>query len=395
MKKFNKNIVGSVMAVTIFVLSIFLTGCGGGNKQAAAPAKIPVKAMNVLQQSTPIVYGFPGQIQSTDEVQVRAKLSGEIVEKYVQGGERVSAGQALFKIDPTQYETALLSAQADLRKAEVNLRRAKDTVSRNERLYAAQAISEQTLYNSRADLDGYFAAVEAARISIRKANDNLENITVYSPMDGRAALDDVAIGTYATAGNTNLVTIGTTDPILVKFDISETDYLNIVAQVMTGNAARSNFAMTIVLSNGEEYPYQGRVVEADRALSKNSGSVTVKAQFDNPGGILLPGMFAHVKIVKQSANNSLLVPERAIQQLLDKTFVLTVGTDGKSVSKIIELGEKVGSYYIVKSGISASDKVIVEGLTNLQAGKDLAVTEVTAEQMGFSTETSINLVNES
>lgn len=395
MKKFNKNIVGSVMAVTIFVLSIFLTGCGGGNKQAAAPAKIQVKAMNVLQQSTPIVYGFPGQIQSTDEVQVRAKLSGEIVEKYVQGGERVSAGQALFKIDPTQYETALLSAQADLRKAEVNLRRAKDTVARNERLYAAQAISEQTLYNSRADLDGYFAAVEAARISIRKANDNLENVTVYSPMDGRAALDDVAIGTYATAGNTNLVTIGTTDPILVKFDISETDYLNIVAQVMTGSAARSNFVMSIVLSNGEEYPYQGRVVEADRAISKNSGSVTVKAQFDNPGGILLPGMFAHVKIVKQSANNSLLVPERAIQQLLDKTFVLTVGTDGKSVSKIIELGEKVGSYYIVKSGISASDKVIVEGLTNLQAGKDLAVTEVTAEQMGFSTETSINLVNES
>lgn len=395
MKNFNKNIVGSVMAVTIFVFSIFLTGCGGGNKQPAAPAKIQVKAMNVLQQSTPIVYGFPGQIQSTDEVQVRAKLSGEIVEKYIHGGERVSTGQALFKIDSKQYETALLSAQADLRKAEVNFRRAKDTLERNERLYAAKAISEQTLTNSRADLDGYIAAVEAARISIRKANENLENIIVYSPMDGRTALDDVAVGTYANAGNTNLVTIGTTDPVLVKFDISETDYLNIIARAMTGNVTRSNFSMTIVLSNGEEYPFQGRVVEADRAISKNSGSITVKAQFDNPGGILLPGMFAHVKIVKQSANNSLLIPERAVQQLLDKTFVLTVGTDGKSVSKIIELGEKVGSYYIVKSGISANDKVIVEGLTNLQAGKDLAVTEVTAEEMGFSTETSINLVNES
>lgn len=394
MKKFNKNIVGSVAAVTIFVLSIFLTGCGG-NKQAAAPAKIQVKAINVLQQSTPIEYGFPGQIQSTDEVQVRSKLSGEIVEKYVHGGERVAAGQALFKIDSKQYETALLSAQADLRKAEVNCRRAGDILSRNEKLYAAQAISEQTLTNSRADLDGYLAAVEAAQISIRKAKENLDNIIVYSPMNGRAALDDVAVGTYAAAGSTTLVTIGTTDPILVKFDISETDYLNIIARAMTGNVARSNFSMTIVLSNGEEYPFQGRVVEADRALSKNSGSITVKAQFDNPGGILLPGMFAHVKIVKQSANNSLLVPERAVQQLLDKTFVLTVGTDGKSVSKIIELGEKVGNYYIVKSGIAANDKVIVEGLTNLQAGKDLAVTEVTAEEMGFSTKTSVNLVNES
>ena len=394
MQKFNKNIVSSVAAITIFVLGIFLTGCGG-NKQAAAPAKVQVKAMKVLQQSTPIEYGFPGQIQSTDEVQVRAKLSGTIVEKYISGGERVSAGQVLFKIDATQYETALLSAQADLRKAEVNLRRAKDIVARNERLYAAQAISEQTLYNSRADLDGCFAAVEAAQIAIRKANDNLANITVYSPMDGRAALDDVAVGTYATAGSTNLVTIGSTDPIFVKFDISETDYLNIVAQVMKGNAQRSNYSMTIVLSNGEEYPFQGRVVEADRALSKNSGSITVKAAFNNPGGILLPGMFAHVKIVKQSGSNSLLVPERAIQQLLDKTFVLTVGSDGKSVSRIIELGEKVGNYYIINSGLTPNDKVIVEGLTNLQAGKDLAVTEVTAEEMGFSTKTSVNLVNES
>lgn len=394
MKKFNKNIVGSVAAVTIFVLSIFLTGCGG-NKQAAAPAKIQVKAMKVLQQSTPIIYGFPGQVQSTAEVQVRSKLSGEVVEKYVHGGEIVSAGQALFKIDATQYETALLSAQADLRKAEVNLRRAKDNLERNERLYAAKAISEQTLTNSRADFDGYLAAVEAAQISIRKAKDNLDNIIVYSPIDGRAALDDVAVGTYATAGNTNLVTIGATDPVLVKFDVSETDYLNIVARAMTGSATRSTFSMSIILSNGEEYPFQGRVVEADRALSKNSGSITVKAEFNNPVGILLPGMFAHVKIVKQSAGNALLVPERAVQQLLEKTFVLTVGNDGKSVSKIIELGEKVGSYYIVNSGISANDKVIVEGLTNLQAGKELAVTEVTAEEMGFSTETSINLVNES
>lgn len=394
MKNFNKNIFGSVAAITIFVFSIFLTGCGG-NKQPAAPTKVQVKAMNVLQQSTPIVYGFPGQIQSTDEVQVRSKLSGEIVEKYVSGGEKVSAGQALFKVDPKQYETSLLSAQADLRKAEVNLRRAKDNLDRNERLYDAKAISEQTLMNSRADMDGYLAAVEAAQISIRKANENLDNIIVYSPMDGRAALDDVAVGTYATAGNTTLVTIGTIDPVLVKFDISETDYLNIIAHAITGNVKRSNFSMNIILSNGEQYPYQGNVVEADRALSKNSGSITVKAEFDNPDGILLPGMFAHVQIVKPSANNALLVPERAVQQLLDKTFVLIVGENNKSVSKIVELGEKVGSYYIVKSGLTASDKVIVEGLTNLQAGKDLVVTEVTAEEMGFSTKTSINLVNES
>lgn len=287
-----------------------------------------------------------------------------------------------------------------MRKAEVNYRRAKDTLERNERLYNAKAISEQTLTNSRSDLDGYLASVEAAQISIRKAQENLEDIIVYSPMDGRAALDDVSVGTYVVAGNTNLVTIGTTDPIYVKFDVSETDYLNIIMRAVkeeneNRQSSSGDFSMTIILSNGEEYPFQGRPVEADRAISKNSGSISVKAEFDNPGGILLPGMFAHVKIVKPSGNNTLLVPERAIQQLLDQSFVLTVSSDNKSVSRIVELGEKVGNYYIVKSGLVANDLVIVEGLTNLQAGKDLEVTRVTAEEMGFSTKTSENLFNES
>lgn len=383
-----------IFVTAILILSSLAAGCGG-TKQAAAPAKIPVKAMNLLQQSTPIVYGFSGQVQAVDEVQVRSKVSGAVVEKYVSGGEIVYAGQALFKIDSRQYETAVLSAQAELGKSEVNLRRAQDNFDRNQRLYNAKAISQQTLANSRADLDSCLAALEASQISVRKAEENLSDTIVYSPIDGRASLNDAAVGTYAAAGNTTLLTVGTIDPVYVEFNVSETDYLNVVAKNMSNRGQPANYTISITLSNGEEYPYRGTPVEADRSLSQNSASITVKAIFDNPQGILLPGMFAHVNIVKQSGANTLLVPERAIQQLLDQTFVLTVGEDGKSVSKIVELDEKVGSYYIVKSGLSPSDIVIVEGLTNLQAGKDLAVTTVTPEEMGFSTQASGNLVNES
>ena len=390
----NKKIIGAILATTIFIASSFTAGCGG-TKQAAAPAKVPVKAMNLLQQSTPITYGFSGQVQAVDEVQVRSKVSGAVVEKYIQGGENVYAGQALFKIDPRQFETAVLSAKADLLKSEVNLRRAQENFDRNERLYKAQAISQQTLSNSRADLDSALAALEASKISVRKANENLADTMIYSPIDGRASLNDAAVGTYAAAGNTTLLTVGTIDPVYVQFNISETDYLNVVAKNMSKRGQGGNYTLSIILSNGEEYPFKGTPVEADRSLSQNSASITVKAIFDNPAGVLLPGMFAHVSIVKDSGANTLLVPERAIQQLLDQTFVLTVGSDGKSVSKIVELDEKIGSYYIVKSGLSPSDIVIVEGLTNLQAGKDLAVTMVTAEEMGFSTKDSVNLVNES
>lgn len=380
--------------ILMCAIALLITGCGQ-TQQATAPQKFSVKAMKVLQQPINVTYDFPGQIQGIDEVQVRSKINGTVVEKYIKGGDRVQAGQALFKIDSRPYETALLSAQADLSKAESNLRRAQDTLDRNERLYLVQAISEQTLMNSRADLDGYIASVEAAQVAIRKAQENLDDTIVYAPMTGRVSLDDVAVGTYAMAGSTNLVSMGTIDPVYVQLSISETEYLNVISKAMSDrNSSRSNFTMSIILSNNEEYPFKGVPVEADRALSKNSGSINVKAEFDNPQGILLPGMFAHVKVVKDSGRNTLLVPQRAVQQLLDQSFVLIVGKDGKSQSKTVELDEKVGSYYIVKSGLSVNDLVIVEGLTNLQSGKDLDVTVVTPEEMGFSTKDSTQIVNE-
>ena len=184
-------------------------------------------------------------------------------------------------------------------------------------------------------------------------------------------------------------------PVYVQFSISESEYLNVISKAMNERSTtRPNFTITIILSNNEEYPFKGVPVEADRTLSQNSGSINVKASFDNPQGILLPGMFAHVKIVKESGRNTLLVPQRAVQQLLDQSFVLVVDKDGKSQSKTVELDKKIGSYYIVKSDLSVNDIVIVKGLTNLQSGKDLNVTIVTADEMGFSTEDSTKIVNE-
>ena len=146
----------------------------------------------------------------------------------------------------------------------------------------------------------------------------------------------------------------------------------------------NNAQVRIVLSDGKEYPISGKIVQADRALSENTGTLTVKALFDNPNGMLLPGMFARVRMEGEVVSNAILVPQRAVQQLLDKSFVIVVGADGKSQSKAVTLGDKVGSYYIIKGGLSAEDTVVVEGLTNLQEGKDLAVTMVTPEDMGFS-----------
>jgi membrane fusion protein (multidrug efflux system) len=142
--------------------------------------------------------------------------------------------------------------------------------------------------------------------------------------------------------------------------------------------------VSITLSDGTVYPIDGQIVQSDRALSNNTGTLTVKALFDNPDGLLLPGMFARVRLSGEIVPNAILVPQRAVQQLLGKSFVMVVGEDGKSKAQAVTLGDKVGSYYIIKDGLSAADVVVVEGLSNLQEGVDLTVTMITADDMGFS-----------
>ncbi|SFW17039.1 MULTISPECIES: efflux RND transporter periplasmic adaptor subunit [Selenomonas] len=388
----------AIISTIILGTSIIFSGCG--QQEQAEQKNTPVKAMKVIQQDTPIAYSYPGHLQGKEEVQVHARVSGSILEKYFSGGDFVYAGQPLYKLDSRQYETAVISAQAELSKAESNLRNAQEELGRYETLWKDRAVSEQTLTNKRADVEGYMATVAAERAAVRKAQENLDDTIVYAPMSGRVSVDDVAVGTYATAGTTTLVTVGTMDPINVQFSVSETEYLNLLAEAMeTGVDIRNDNTpmprIKISLSNGKDYPYIGDIIAADRALSTNAGSLTIRATIANPQGILLPGMFVQVRLVGTKSMNAMLVPQRAVQQLLDESFVLVVGENGKSISKNVKVGEKVGSYYIIEKGLEPSDVVIVEGLTNLQAGQGIDVTMVTPDEMGFSITESKEITDKS
>ncbi len=377
------------MALSAMLAAGVLAGCGGQQAQQGAPAT-PVKAMKVLKQDTPLTSEYAGQVRGQEEVKILPRVSGAIVEKYVQGGQFVNEGQPLYRIDPRQYEAAVLSAQADLAKSQATLDNALIDLQRDEELLASAAISEQTVTTQRAKVNEYAAVVAANEALLQKANDNLDDTVVYAPMYGRLDVNDVAVGTYATSGQTALVTVGTVDPVYVQFSISETEYLKYfgLGQKNASGSGEGPIMVSITLTDGNMYPQKGRIVQADRALSENTGTLTMKALFPNPSGILLPGMFARVRLSGETVPNALLVPQRAIQQVLDKTFVLVVGDDGKSQARSVELGPKVGSYYIVTRGITESDNVIVEGLTKLQDGMELQVTTVTPDQMGFTLEAS-------
>ena len=388
-----KKTVGFSMLLAASVLSfaVFLSGCGGQQGMQKGPAQ--VKVMKAMQQDAPITSEYAGQIAGKDEVKVQSKVSGAVVEKYVKGGDFVTAGQPLYRIDSRQYESAVWQAQAALAQTEATLSNARVDLSRYEALYEAAAIPEQTVATQRANVSAYESAAEANAALLRRAQQDLADTTIYAPMTGQLAVDDVAVGTFVTAGNTTLVTVGTNDPVYATFSISETDYLKFMGAAMRGEGAPSAH-VSLTLADGTAYPIDGRIVETDRALKDNTGTLKIKALFDNPGGLLLPGMFARVKISGQMVPNAILVPERAVQQLLDKSFVMVV-EDGKSKARTVTLGDKVGSFYIIKDGISANDLVVVEGLTNLQEGVELSPTEVTAADMGFSLENDMKAFDSS
>lgn len=382
------KLAAALLVVVIAAVAVFMF-MGGGSKQAQrAAGGTQVKVMKVLVQDTPLTLEYAGSVKGENEVKVQARVSGNIIAKYIKGGEYVSAGQALYKIDDRNYQAALLQAKANLAQAQATYNNALIDLQRNEQLLAAAAVAEQVVTTQRAQVAAYQANVDAMAAMVQQAQQNLDDTVVYAPMSGKLAVDDVAMGTYAAAGNTVLVSIGSSDPIFVQFSISEGEYLKYVgASIVPGQALPSK-SVRISLSNGAEYPAEGSIVEVDRAMQDNSGSLIIKAQFANPQGILVPGMFARAKLVGDTLKDAKLVPERAVQQLLGKSFLMIVGEDGKSKAQPVELGTKIGSYCIVEKGLTGNEQVVVEGLTSLTEGMDLAITTVTPEDMGFSLTTS-------
>lgn len=375
----------AALAAAACMGAVFLTGCGSSAQQKSSA--VSVKAMKVVQQDTKVSHDYSGQVKSMDAVVIKPKVSGSIVEKYFKSGQPVTEGQALYKLDDRQYESEVLSARSNVDKALTNLNNSMIDLGRYQKLQASGAIAEQTLTTQEATVASNRSSYDDAEALLKKAQENLDDTVIRAPISGKLSVDDVAVGTYATAGNTALVSVGSINPIYVQFSISENEYLNfrLGPAPEDGNGERPKPpTATLTLSNGQKYDESTTNYIADRELSESTGTLTIKAIFNNDDNVLLPGMFARVTVEGQPLKDAILVPQRAVQQVLNKSFVIVVGADNKSVSKMVTLGDQVGSYYVVKSGLTKDDNVVVEGLTNLKEGQELKVTETNADELGLS-----------
>ena len=375
-----------LMALVMCAAAGLFQGCGQTAPKASA---ISVKTLPVQRVDVTVSKQYAGQVKALDAVSIKPKVSGTIVEKYIQSGQFVEKGQPLYKIDDRQYSTEVLSAESNVDKALTTLNNSRIDLQRYEKLAETGAISEQTLTTQRATVATNESNYRNMQSLLQKAKENLDDTVIRSPISGKLSVNEMSPGSFVTTGNTELVSVGSVNPIAVQFSVSENELLNFQQSVMENqqDALPPDQMVpqaTLTLSNGMKLSEVSKNYVMDREVSQSTGTITMKAIFENTEHVLLPGMFARVTLTSPLQQDVLLVPERAVQQVLDKSFVIVCGDDNQSVSKIVTLGDKVGSYYIVKKGLTEKDVVVVEGLTNLKEGQTLNTTAATAEELGLS-----------
>ena len=375
-----------LMALVMCAAAGLFQGCGQTVPKASA---ISVKTLPVQRVDASVSKQYAGQVKALDAVSIKPKVSGTIVEKYIQSGQFVEKGQALYKIDDRQYSTEVLSAESNVDKALTTLNNSRIDLQRYEKLAETGAISEQTLTTQRATVATNESNYRNMQSLLQKAQENLDDTIIRSPISGKLSVNEMSPGSFVTTGSTELVSVGSVNPIAVQFSVSENELLNFQQTMMENRKdgipqEQMLPQATLTLSNGMKLSEISTEYVMDREVSQSTGTITMKAIFENTEHILLPGMFARVTLTSPMQRDVLLVPERAVQQVLDKSFVIVCGDNNQSVSKIVTLGDKVGSYYIVKKGLTEKDVVVVEGLTNLKEGQTLNPTAATAEELGLS-----------
>lgn len=366
----------SRMLAVLAVSALLVAGCGSQQQQSA---DVAVNSYKIVSQNAQVDQTYTGTVKAENSVPVHARVTGYVVEKFVKGGDQVVAGQPLYRIDSRQYESNVATAEANVARANADYKNAETDLDRYETLASQDAIARQRVDTQRSATEQAKAAVEAQQAALKIAQDNLGDTIIYAPYSGTLSMDAVDIGTFVNAGSTTLVTIDSVDPIFVEFSMTEQEYLEFMA-TRSGDE-NSGLNLKLRLADGKEYNQVGSVVQAARTLDPSTGKLILKASFSNPDHLLLPNMFATVISPGEKLTDAILVPTKAILQIMDKNFVYVIGQDGTVSQKAVELGGTTGAFTIVKSGLVNGDEIVVDGLTKVKNGAKVQATELSKTQI--------------
>jgi membrane fusion protein (multidrug efflux system) len=364
------------------VAALVLTACGSKTPAPPAPPLVEVKVVTVEPSSTITYADKVGEVRGSQEVDLRARVSGILLKTHFEDGALVKEGQLLFSIDAREYRAQVNSARAQLASAEANLYRARQDVARYKPLLADEAISRQVYDNAVAAASQAQAQVDASRAALQESQLGLDYAEVRAPLKGRIGAAQVFPGGLVTAGQTVLATLSSDDPAWVYFTISESELLDFERRHQNRDPAADDpiRIVKLLLSDGSIYPIPGRISFGDRALDATTGTYKLRAEFPNPDHKLLPGLFARVRATGSTLENALIVPDRAVQEQLGRYFLTVVGEGDKAEMRPVQLGQRFGNRQVIVSGLQAGDRVVVEGYQKARPGTPLQLVPVTLEE---------------
>ncbi|MDA5558453.1 efflux RND transporter periplasmic adaptor subunit [Shimia sp. MMG029] len=318
---------------------------------------------------------FIGKGEAIDKVDLVARVSGFVEKIHVKDGDVVSAGDLLFEIEPEVYEATLVARQADLAQAEANLRLTEVELVRKTELFERDVGTEADRDVALADNEVAKAQVEMAKAAIEQAQLDVDYTKVHAPFDGRVGRASVSVGELVGTGSASLINIVRTAPIYAEFSLSEKQLVSVMEQhdATVDELANEGKAPDVhaILPNGDELDEIGRIVFADNRIDPTTGTITLRAQFDNARGLLLDGAFLNLRISSAEPSQVLMIPQAAVQRDQRGDFVLVVGEQQTVEQRYVTLGRQVEAAVVVEDGMREGEAVIVEGLQRVRPGVEV------------------------
>ncbi|PZQ22225.1 MAG: efflux transporter periplasmic adaptor subunit, partial [Sphingopyxis macrogoltabida] len=346
-------------------LSLMLTACSGGGDAQGGPPALPVTVVTPLLREVTEWDDYVGRFEAVDSVDVRPRASGYLQRSHFTDGQYVRQGQLLFTIDARPSQARLDQARAQLARAQATLVNARTELARSETLAKSQAASQEEVEQRRAAVRAGEADVAAGQAAVRASQLDVGFTRVVAPISGRVSQRLVDPGNSVTADQTVLTTIVSTSPMHFSFQGSEASLLNYERRGDT----LQNAPVRIRLQGESAYSHNGRIDFVDNALSNGSGTITVRAVVQNPDGKLRPGLFGQLQLAASAPRQALMLPATAIVTDGPRRIVYVMGQKDVVQARPVELGQTVGGLRVIRSGITANDRVIVNGIQRAMPGK--------------------------
>ena len=347
---------------------VFASGCSKEEKKDAARPPIDVTALTVTPRDVPIASVFVAQTQSSQAVNIAARVSGFLDKRVYTEGSVVKAGQVLFQMDQKPFQAQVDAAAAAMQRNQAALQVAQANLARTKPLAQQNALSQKDLDDAQGQYEQAAAAVAQSKAQLDSAQLDLSYTTITTPVDGISSFAAVAEGTYVNAQNSQLTTVSVLSPMWINFSISENEIQRIRNYVQKGQLKPpegGQFVVEIELGDGSLFPFKGRITFADPSYNSQTGTFLIRASVDNPKGVLRPNQYVRTRLQGAVAPNAILVPQRAVQQGAKGHFVWVVNKAGKAELRPVVVGTWYGDSWFIGQGLAAGDQVVVDGALRL------------------------------